>query len=212
MKRAGLALMLKFIRDFSLGERKQALFFLLFFFIVFLPREAVSLSQKPSSLIAKVSIRIDGQPDDESMAEMIPVKEGEEFSLKKITNSIKQIYRTGLFSDVQVLKEGEQEIQLTFLLTRRFFIRKIIFRGRRKVFRKSLKESLFSLSEGSFFSDEKVSKAVGELKEALTKKGYFQPEIEASAEKDSRSPTVKVIFEIHSARRYIIKKIAFLGE
>jgi outer membrane protein insertion porin family len=205
-------LMLKFIRDFSFGERKQALFFLLFFFIVFLPKESVSLPQEPSPFIAKVSIRIDGQPDGGDMAELIPVQEGEEFSLKKITNSIKQIYRTGLFSDVQVLKEGEQEIQLTFLLTRRYFIRKIIFRGRQKVARKDLKESLFSLSEGSFLSDEKVSKAIGELKEALTKKGYFQPEIEAFAERDLKSPTVKVIFEIRSAKRYIIKKIAFSGE
>jgi len=212
MKRVGLALMLKFTRDFSSGERKQALFFLLFFFIVFLPKESVSLPQKPSPLIAKVSIWIDGQPDGEFMAELIPVKEGEEFSLKKITNSIKQIYRTGLFSDVQVLKEGEQEIQLTFLLTRRFFIRKIVFRGRQKVSRKDLKESLLSLSEGSFFSDEKARKAVGELKEALTNKGYFQSEIEAFAERDSRSPTVSVIFEIRSAKRYIIKKIAFSGE
>ncbi len=212
MKRVGLALMLKFIRDFSSGERKQAQFFLLFFFIVFLPTQSVSLSQKPSPLIAKVAIWIDGQPDGESMSELIPVKEGEEFSLKKITNSIKQIYRTGFFSDVQVLKEGEQEIQLTFLLTRRFSIRQIIFRGRQNVSRKDLKKSLLSLSEGSFFSDEKMRKAVGELKEALAKKGYFQPEIEASAERDSRSPTVSVIFEIRSAKRYIIKKIAFSGE
>ena len=212
MKRVVLVLMLKFIRDFSFGERKQALFFLLFFFIVFLPRESVSLSQNPSPRIAKVSIRIDGQPDGEDTAELIPVKEGEEFSLKKINSSIKQIYKTGLFSDVQVLKEGEQEIQLTFLLTRRYFIRKIIFRGGQKVSSKDLKESLFSLSEGNFFSDEKVSKAVGELKEALTRKGYFQPEIEAFTERDFKNPAVDVIFEIRSAKRYIIKKIVFSGE
>lgn len=212
MKRVGLVLMLKFIRDFSFGEKKQALFFLLFFFIVFLPKGSVSPSQKSSPLIAKVSVRIDGQPNGEDMAELIPVKEGEEFSLKKVTNSIKQIYRTGLFSDVQVLKEGEQEIQLTFLLSRRYFIRKIIFRGEQKVARKDLKESLLSLSEGSFFSDAKVNKAVGELKEALAKKGYFQAEIEALTERDFKSPTVNVIFEIRSAKRYIIKKIAFSGE
>jgi outer membrane protein insertion porin family len=155
MKRVGLVLMLKFIRDFSLGGKKQKLFFLLFFFVVFLPQESVSLSQKSSSLITKVSVQIDGQTNGEDMEELIPVKEGEEFSLKKVTNSIKQIYRTGLFSDVQVLKEGDKEIQLTFLLTRRYFIRKIIFRGRQKVARKDLKEGLFSLSEGSFFSDER---------------------------------------------------------
>ncbi len=91
MKKVALVLMLKFIRDFSFGERKLAQFFLLFFFIIFLPQKSVSLSQKPSPLITKVSVRIDGQPDGEDMGELIRVKEGEEFSLKKITNSIKQI-------------------------------------------------------------------------------------------------------------------------
>jgi len=204
--------MLKFIRDFSSGERKQALFFLLFLFFVFLPRESSALSQNPSPLITKITVRIDGQPDSEAIEELIPVKEGEEFSLKRITNSIKQIYRTRLFSDVQVLKEGEKEIQLTFLLTRRVFTRRIILRGTQKVSHKKLKESLFSLSEGSSFSDEKMSRAVEELKEALMQEGHFQPEIEASARRDSKSPTVNVIFEIRSAKMYIIKKIAFSGE
>jgi len=204
--------MLKFIRDFSSGERKQTLFFLLFLFFVFLPRESSAQSQNPSPLITSVTVWIDGQPDTEAMEELIPLKEGEEFSLKRITNSIKQIYRTGLFSDVQVLKEGEKEIQLTFLLTRRVFTRRIILRGKQKISHKKLKESLFSLSEGSSFSDEKMSRAVEELKEALMQEGYFQPEIEASAMRDPESPTVNVIFEIRAAKMYIIKKIAFSGE
>jgi len=204
--------MLKFIRDFSSGERKQTLFFLLFLFFVFLPRESSAQSQNPSPLITSVTVWIDGQPDTEAMEELIPLKEGEEFSLKRITNSIKQIYRTRLFSDVQVLKEGEKEIQLTFLLTRRVFTRRIILRGKQKISHKKLKESLFSLSEGSSFSDEKMSRAVEELKEALMQEGYFQPEIEASAMRDPESPTVNVIFEIRAAKMYIIKKIAFSGE
>jgi outer membrane protein assembly factor BamA len=204
--------MLKFTRDFSSGERKQGLFFLLFLFFVFSPWESSALSQNPSPLITKVTVRIDGQPDTEAMEGLIPLNEGEEFSLKRITNSIKQIYRTRLFSDVQVLKEGEQEIQLTFLLTRRIFTRRIAVRGKQKISPKKLKESLFSLSEGSSFSDEKMSRAVEELKEALMQEGYFQPEIEVSTRRDSESPTVDVIFEIRSAKMYIIKKIAFSGE
>jgi outer membrane protein assembly factor BamA len=212
MKRVGLVLMLKFIRDFSFGERKQALFFLLLFFVVFSPKESVSLCQKSPPLIASVSVRIDGQADGEGMADLILLKQGEEFSLKKVSNSIKQIYRTGLFSDVEVLKEGEQEIQLTFLLSRRHFIRKILFRGSQKVAPKDLKESMLSLYEGGFYSEEKVGKAVGELKEALIDKGYFQPEVEPFTEKGFKSPAVNVIFEIRSAKRYVVKKITFSEE
>ena len=195
-------------------DRKQTLFcfFLLFLFFVLFPQESVSLSQKSSPLITKVSIMIDGQSTGKDIEELIPIKEGEVFSLKKITRSIKQIYRTGLFSDVQVLKEGEQEIQLTFLLARRLFTRRIIFPGKPEVSRKKLKESLFSLREGSSFSDEKLPKAVEELKEVLSREGYFHPEIKAFTERVSKSSSVDVIFEIYSGKRFIIKKIVFSGE
>jgi len=206
--------MLRFVRDFSLRNRRQTffLFFLLFLFFVLLPRESGSQSQKGFPLITKISIRIDGQPDGKDMKELIPIKEGEPFSLKKITNSIKQVYQTRLFSDIQVLKEGEKEIQLTFFLTRRIIARRIIFTGEQKISRKKLKQGLFSLREGSFFTDEKLSKAVKELEKALIKEGHFHPGIEAFSKRDTKASSVDVFFHIHTAKKFKIRKIAFSGE
>jgi len=169
-------------------------------------------SEPSSPLIAKVSIRIDGQPAAEEVKDLIPINEGEPFSLKKITNSIKQIYKTGLFSDVQVLKEGEQEIHLIFMLTRKLIARKIIFQGKQNVSHKKLKEGLFSLHEGSFFSEDRLAKAIEEIKETLRDQGFFYPEIKASAEKDPKTSSVNVFFDIQSAKKFIIRKIAFNGE
>ncbi|NQT78799.1 MAG: outer membrane protein assembly factor BamA [Candidatus Aminicenantes bacterium] len=146
------------------------------------------------------------------MEELIPIKKGDLFSLKKITNSIKQVYKTGLFSDIQVLKEGEQEVKLIFLLTRKLFSRRIIITGEQKISRKKLREGLYSLFEGSFFTDEKLNKAVEELKEALIKEGYFFPKIEAYSKKDPGSSSVDVFFNIHPTKKFFIKEIAFSGE
>ena len=214
MKKDGLVLMLRFIRDFSLKNRKQTLFYfsLLILFFVVLPGESVSQSRKPIQFITEISIKIDGKPNGENMEELIPIKKGELFSLKKITNSIKQVYKTGLFSDIQVLKEGEQEVKLTFLLTRKLFSRRIIITGEQKISRKKLREGLYSLQEGSFFTDEKLNKAVEELKEALIKEGYFFPEIEAYSKKDPGSSSVDVFFNIHPTKKFFIRKITFSGE
>jgi len=214
MKKDGLVLMLRFIRDFSLKNRKQILFyfFLLILFFVFLPGESVPQSRKPIQFITEISIKIDGQPNGEDMEELIPIKKGELFSLKKITNSIKQVYKTGLFSDIQVLKEGEQEVKLTFLLTRKLLSRRIIITGEQKISRKKLREGLYSLFEGSFFTDEKLNKAVEELKEALIKEGYFFPKIEAYSKKDPGSSSVDVFFNIHPTKKFFIRKITFSGE
>ncbi len=213
MRMDGLVLMSKFIRDFS-PQRKSTFFyvFLLLLFLFFLPQKSVSQSQKNSSFVARIFVMIDGQESGEEIGELIPIKEGEPFSLKKISQSIKQIYTTGLFSDVQVSKEGDQEILLTFHLTRRLFIRKIVFKGNKKFPSKKLKDGLLSLREGSFFMEKKLSRTVEELKNALYREGYFNPEIKVDTKRVAKSSSVDVFFEIHSARKFIIRTIAFSGE
>ncbi|MFB0564916.1 MAG: POTRA domain-containing protein [Candidatus Aminicenantaceae bacterium] len=143
---------------------------------------------------------------------MISIKKGEEFSFKKISESIKHIFKTGLFSDIQVLKSGEQDVHLTFLLSRRLFTRGITFLGEHGISEKKLRESLYALRENSPFSKERLNRAIEELKEVLEKEGYFHPEIRATSKDDFQSSSVDVYFEISPGKRYLIKKIYFSGE
>ena len=206
--------MLKFIKGFNLKSKKIIFSssFCLFLFLIHLPSGFTLQSQESPPFIAKVSVNLDGQPAAEGIQELIPFKEGEPFSLRMITSSIKQIYKTGLFSDVQVLKEGEQKIHLTFLLTSRLLTRKIIFQGGENVSPNKLKRGLFSLHEGSLFSQERLSRAVEELKQILEDDGYFQAEVKAFTQKRPKTSSVDVYFEIQSSRRFIINRISFSGE
>ncbi len=170
------------------------------------------MSQEVSSRIVKVSIIVDGQPGGRDMEELIPIKEGDMFSLMKISNSIKQLYQTGLFSSIEVLREGKEAIQLTFLMTEKLLTRKIFFQGRAEISRKKLREGVYSLRVGSSFSEVKLNKAVEELKETLGKEGYFQPEIKVSVEQDPKTSSIDVTFKILSVKRFTIEKISFSGE
>ena len=109
--------MLKFIKDFS----SRGNFLLGFITLILFLRPGCAFSYAehiPGPVVTSVIIKVDGQENGEEVAEMLAVKEGEAFSLKKVSDSVKNIFKTGLFSDIQVLKTGEQNIQLTFLLTR----------------------------------------------------------------------------------------------
>lgn len=185
---------------------------LLVLFLFLSPWWSFSMAQDSSPRIMKFFIIVDAQPGGEDIANLIPINEGEVFSYKKISNSIKRIYQTGLFSDVKVVKEGKEAIQLTFILARKPFIRRIFFQGKREVSRRKMREGLYSLREGTSFSEGKLSKAVEELKDVLGKEGYFSPEIKASIEQDPEKSSVDVNFEILSAKRFIIEKIAFSGQ
>ncbi|MDH5467282.1 MAG: outer membrane protein assembly factor BamA [Candidatus Aminicenantes bacterium] len=206
--------MLRFTKGSNSGKRKQALFFPVFLclLVVFTPLHSASQPMDASPMIAEVSVVVDGQSSGEDMERLIPIKEGDSFSLKRINTSIKQVYRTGLFSDIQVLKEGDEKIHLTFLLTRKLFARRIVFQTEEKLPKQKLKTALFSLREGSFFTEEKLDKAIGELKKALIQEGYFNPEIGSYTKKDPQNSSVDVFFKIDSVKRFKIKEIAFSRE
>lgn len=180
-----------------------------FIWIFLLSQTSLSQSQQSSPLIREISLQIQGQQDGENMAELIQVNEGEPFSLERISQSIKHLYSTGLFSDIKVLREGEKEIRLTYVLTRRFFTRKINILVEEGISQKKLKKALDSIRENSAFSDGMVAKAEEELREALRKQGYFDPEIKTAVEKDFKTSSVDILFEVRSSKRYRIKEITF---
>lgn len=206
--------MSKFIEDSSLNSRylTGALIFIGCLLLIFLPIRLYPQAQESIPIIGKIDLTIDREPGSVGIRTLIPLEEGEAFSLKRISESIKQLHKTGLFSDIQVIKEGEQRINLTFFLTRKLFIRSIDFVGSGEIPRKNLIDNLYALREKSSYSEENLKKAVEEIKEILSKKGFFQAEIEPITRKDPSAPYVDVSFVIHSTQRYTVSHIDFEGE
>jgi len=83
--------MLRFIRDFNMRDKKFSIVsvVLLAFFLILSTRWSFSMSQDSSPRIMKFFIIVDAQPGGEDIASLIPINEGEIFSYKKISNSIK---------------------------------------------------------------------------------------------------------------------------
>jgi outer membrane protein assembly complex protein YaeT len=163
-------------------------------------------------VIAEVRMTIDDQPASSEMLNLIPIEEGEVFSLKEITKSIKQIYKTGLFSDVRVLQDGTQMIQLTFLLTKKLYTRKITIIGKSEIPQSKLMDNLYAIRENGPFSEDNLDNAVEEIKNALSEQGFFQAEVEAVTEKNLETSQVDVSFIVHSTKRFTVEKIDFAGE
>ncbi|MCA1980839.1 MAG: outer membrane protein assembly factor BamA, partial [Calditerrivibrio sp.] len=57
-------------------------------------------------------------------------KKGEEFDLKKVDDSVKKLYESGLFLDIKVdLKFDQDRMILTYIVKEKPFINKIYFEG-----------------------------------------------------------------------------------
>lgn len=203
----------KSIRGSDLKNRIAAAVFHLAGILVLIFPASRLHAQLPETIpyVSEINLRIDDTQAAPEMRNLIPMEEGEVYSLKRITESIKQIYQTGLFSDVKVLKEGEREAKLTFLLTRKLLVRRIDFVGSSEIPRKKLWNNLSALKQDGSYSEDSLDRAVEEIREILRREGFFQAEIEPIVERDPVVPEVKVSFIIRSIKRYTIGKIDFAG-
>ena len=168
--------------------------------------------ESPVSAIRSIQMYIDGLPAPTEMRDLIPLKEGEAFSLKNISESIRKLYKTGLFFDVQVESEGQDRIDLIYRLQKRFFVRKIIFYGNRDIPSPRLADGIEALKEGSPFSSDKLNRAENELGEILKSEGYLEARIETRTEKESDTSNIDILFDITSSDRYIVSEIQFEGD
>ncbi len=166
----------------------------------------------PISLITDIALIVDEKPGGTEMRNLVPMEEGDIFSLKKITESIRQIYQTGLFSDVQVVREGDLEIKLTYVLKRKLMVRNIDVIGSAELPKRKLMGSLDALKEEEPYSKASLDKAVGEIEAALRRQGFFQAEIEPDVRQNPDAPQVDVAFLVHSVKRYTVGKIDFAGD
>jgi outer membrane protein insertion porin family len=205
--------MLRFTRDSkTLLSAFAALAAVLVFLGFIFPLSLRSQEKGNPPTVNSISVLIDGQPASPELLELVPIREGDLFSLNNISDSIRKIFKTGLFLDIQVEKQGEDDIDLFFILTKQFFIRKIVYFGGSDIPRKLLDEGLYALSGGSPFSVDRLSKAMDELRAVLKKEGYPHASIDTHTEKDETTSQIDVLFHIDAGTRYRIEKITFKGD
>jgi len=162
-------------------------------------------------VVANVEVWVDGSPDTENLDSLISVRPGDRYSLAAVSAAIKQIFQSGLFSDIEVIRGGVERIGLKFVLTRKLIVRKIHFRGEKGVSGQKLRNALYSLQEDGYFSEERLQRATDELKIALNDEGFFQSSIQASARRVQGVPLIDIAFVIQAGARYAISDIRFEG-
>ncbi len=165
----------------------------------------------PAPVVAKVEIVVDGLPDAGNMDRLITIKPGSAFSLKRLSDCLKQIYWTGLFNDVRVEKSGEDRIVLRFFLSRRLLVRRIRLQGLSGTSGRRLRQALYSLREDGFFSDEQLERAKEELSRALSAEGYFRPRIETALQRSPLTPEIEVTFLVQPGERVRIETLKIIS-
>jgi outer membrane protein insertion porin family len=146
----------------------------------------------------------------ESRISQFLVKPGDVFDLEKIDESIRDLYKTGLFLNVSVdLEVEEEKVVVIYNFFEKPFINRIYIEGNIKISEDSLKEELV-VKEGEPFDKNKIEETVKKLRTKYQKERFYDVKINYDIEELGNN-AVDLIFSIDEGKKARVYDIKFIG-
>lgn len=128
-----------------------------------------------------------------------------------LSRAIKSLYKTGLFSDVEIIQTGRQPggIYLKIIVQEQPRLQKYTIKGVKKSQRKDLREKI-TLLKGYAVTEASMAQAKNTIQRYYSEKGYWFTEIDIEKTKtDTVRNRVTVKFNIDPGKQLEIKEITF---
>ena len=159
-----------------------------------------------AAVVSSISVRGNQRVDADTIRSYVTVKPGRNYSSFDTDESLRQLFGTGLFSDVRITRSGstlvvEVEENPTINLVR--------FAGNDKVKDEQLRSITQSESLG-IFSQEKLDSDVERVREAVRRSGRASATVTANVE-TLENNRVNIVFQINEGDRTKIAAINFVG-
>lgn len=139
----------------------------------------------------------------------LPLSEGDELNELSSRQVIRALYGTGLFEDIQLLREGDA---LVIRVLERPAISEFVIDGNSKIGGDELNQSLkdLGLAEGELFKRELLDQVEQELQRQYYANGYYDVEI-ASSVTDEANNRVRIRIDVTEGRQTRVRGINLLG-
>lgn len=176
--------------------------FFLFVFSVFV------LGTLPGAVRAEVTVAIQGNQriEAQTIQSYMVLPQTGELDALDIDASLKRLYSTGLFSDVQIVREGDV---ITVKVKENPIINEVVFEGNKRIDDDELAKEV-SLQPRAVYTRAKVQNDVGRLINVYQKNGRFSVMIEPKVIQLDQN-RLNLVFEINEGAKSTIKKIIFVG-
>ncbi|MDD3446358.1 MAG: outer membrane protein assembly factor BamA, partial [Zavarzinia sp.] len=173
----------------------------------------VAFAQVPGSGTEAVApivsgIRVEGNQrvESETVISYMQIRAGDRFDPIKVDLSLKALYATGLFGDVQIRAEGND---LVVTVVENPIINRVVLEGNRKLSEDQLTKEL-QVKPRVIFTRSKVQSDVQRMLELYRRAGRFAATIEPKIVQLPQN-RVDLIFEIKEGPSTGVERISFIG-
>jgi outer membrane protein insertion porin family len=183
-----------------------ALLSLVLFFAMPVASPSGWATQAYAQIIAQIKIEGNQRVEDETVLSYLQFSRGDEFDPEKIDESIKVLFQTGLFSDVQMFQRGNT---LVIKLEENPLINKVNFEGNKELDDAALAKEV-EVRERMIYTKARVQSDTQRVLALYQKSGFYNVRV---APKLIRLPEnrINLVFEVTEGSETKVKTISFTG-
>ena len=170
------------------------------------PEATFSLAQAEGGIIQLIRIEGTQRVDPQTVRSYMTVREGEPFDAQKLDASLKALFATGYFGDVNFRREGDE---LVIRVSENPIINRVAFEGNKRIEDSALATEVQSKPR-QVYTRTRVQNDVKRILDVYRRSGRFAASVEPKiiALEQNR---VDLVFEIQEGSATAVDRIAFVG-
>ena len=159
-----------------------------------------------SALIRDVRVEGNQRVEGPTILSYLGLKAGSHFTQEEIDSGLKNLYATGFFSDIKLLRDGDT---LVVRVMENPVVDKVAFEGNDKIETKDLEKEA-ELKARSVYSQEKVQSDVKRFLDIYHRSGRYNATVTPKIIKQDQN-RVDLVYEITEGPVARVEKITFIG-
>jgi outer membrane protein assembly complex protein YaeT len=186
--------------------------------------EPVAAKPQEQSLAPPVTTRYEGkvvesvqlpgvaEADREHLLQLLPQKGGEALDHNRVRDSIRALYATGRFADIQAeVSPSGEGIILSFTTSPNFFVGAVNVEGAptRPNANQIINASKFDLGER--YTREKLTRAIENVRQLMQENGYYQARVTAESTADPTTQQISILFHVTPGAQAHVGKVDVTG-
>lgn len=158
--------------------------------------------------ITKITFSGISNGQESALLTYLPLTIGDKFDANIISQSVKQLYKTGRFDDVKVFRTDDNG--LLFELKETPYLDGVEYKGNKKINKTRIKE-LTVINRGEKITDARIYKNIDAIKAAYYEKGYLNVDIQCELVPTVIEGYSVAVFHIKEGKKVRVEDIHFTG-
>ncbi len=159
-----------------------------------------------AQVVQRIVVEGNSRVEREAVLSYLRLQPGDRFDAARINDSLKALFQTGLFSDVQMLRRGNT---LVVRVVENPMISQVRFEGNDEISDKDLTKEI-QLRPRTMMTRARLQADVDRIVNLYKRSGYHNVRVEPKTVRNADN-TVDLVFQISEGQETLIKSIRFVG-